>query len=228
MLRKSRSWDIRCPDELRILRSELRGILKSGQLDRIACGRVMDILAKEYHIKSCIVMPDNPPKKFGNNVKAVSQSGCLWMIEQIHWKTAFHEFYHLLDHRTKGKYISSDHAGGKSSYANQFANRLWKLLKTKNQQLKTKKEQVMKTNKNEKIIRTEKTEKKNKKESIVDINDNTIIRMLPKEKRAGTKQYKQWKHYKNGMTVAQAIKIGFPKCDIKYDAEHGYITLKNK
>jgi hypothetical protein len=57
-------------------------------------------------------------------------------------------------------------------------------------------------------------------------SDGTIsLRVESNPKRKGSKSFDRFAHYKNGMTVEQAIKAGVLFADLKWDSEHGFIAV---
>lgn len=51
------------------------------------------------------------------------------------------------------------------------------------------------------------------------------LRVESNPKRKGSKSFDRFAHYKNGMTVEQAIKAGVLFADLKWDSEHGFIAV---
>ena len=53
------------------------------------------------------------------------------------------------------------------------------------------------------------------------------IKILAKENphREGTGRFKRWSKYKEGMTVAQALKAGFNSANLRYSVEDGHIKI---
>lgn len=59
---------------------------------------------------------------------------------------------------------------------------------------------------------------------------DATVHLLTKDgenpKRKGTAAYKAFAKYKNGMTVAEALKAGVRNNDLRWDAEHKFIEIK--
>ena len=62
-------------------------------------------------------------------------------------------------------------------------------------------------------------------------DDNRIIATvkIPNPKREGSKAWNKYNHYEEGITVAEFLRRAGKEAagDVKYDVEHGFITLKN-
>lgn len=131
MLKTSQIWDIRCPNELKKFLSPRKGYW--FKVDRVKAQVICDLLSAAYGIRRCIVQPDLPPKtndKLHNGrFNGMYSAGRVWLHGRAHVKSVFHEWYHHLDHCTKGKYNSSDHEGGPTSYGWQFGDLVFAALK---------------------------------------------------------------------------------------------------
>ena len=57
--------------------------------------------------------------------------------------------------------------------------------------------------------------------------DHYVINLLKKEnpKRPGTKCYEHFKLYRDGMTVADYLKVGGTRGDVNWDVAHGFIKV---
>jgi len=139
-------WDIRGVEELRKLFSKPR----KGywfMVDRDKALKICDILSRAYGISSPDVVVDilflrrnhcnamyfsygySPDDGFGGQ-KVFNEAGhaTIVMYNRNHAKSIFHEFYHDLDYKTKGKYDSDDNYSGSSSYGWIFADILWNMI----------------------------------------------------------------------------------------------------
>ncbi len=123
MIRATRTWDIRCPDQLKNLLSPRKGYW--FKVNREKAQLICDILSTAYGIKPCTVMPDAPDGGYYGTYS----NNKIWVHGRAHVKSVFHEWYHHLDKCTKGKYDSNDHSGGPSSYGWQFGDRMFAALK---------------------------------------------------------------------------------------------------
>lgn len=125
MLRKTRTWDVRCPAALARLypRSMRRGYYY--KVTREEAQEICRLLSKEYGVPTPRVMPTAPTH--GCNGQALP--GKIWVHGRAHMKSVFHEWYHTLEWATDGRYDSSDRKGGPSSLAWQFADQMFDALR---------------------------------------------------------------------------------------------------
>lgn len=122
MLRKTGEWDVRCSSKLRRMFPKPR----KGwwyKINRKQARRVVRILSKLYKITPPEIS-ENRPEHYGSYFRGVIE-----MHGRAHVKTVFHEFYHHLDYKTRGKYNSSDNKGGESSYGWQFADLMFEAMR---------------------------------------------------------------------------------------------------
>jgi len=115
MLRKTKTWDVRCPEALAKLFPVRKGYYYKVTRDQAR--EIVKVLSDAYDV--------TPPKISDRQPKDCN--GCYWLRERTidvhgrgHMKTVFHEFYHHLDHVT-GLYDSSD----RKQLAWQFADHMF-------------------------------------------------------------------------------------------------------
>ena len=127
----SREMNVRCPDELKRLFPKRTGYY--FLVDRDTAKKVLRILSVAYKV---------PTPKLGKITKGSKEyamydydTKTVLLYNRNHLKSIFHEFYHHLDNMTDGKYNSSDRAGGSSSLAWIFADKLWAKFTNKNKSL---------------------------------------------------------------------------------------------
>jgi hypothetical protein len=129
MIRTTKTWDIRCPDQLKRLLLPRKGYW--FKVDRAKAQLICDILSATYGIQKVRVMPDKPSEGNYGEYRGDrgGSNGQIWLHGRAHVKSVFHEWYHHLDRCTKGTYDSNDHSGGPSSYGWQFGDRMFDALK---------------------------------------------------------------------------------------------------
>jgi len=130
MIRATKEWDIRCPRALVEMFPVRRGYYY--KVDRDQARKIVEILNKAYGVTAkAVISPDKPEN--GNNGTCHYRVGysLIDVHARGHMKTVFHEWYHHLEHATRGVYNSSDRKGGPSSLAWQFADRLFDKLRSK-------------------------------------------------------------------------------------------------
>jgi hypothetical protein len=98
------------------------------KINRKQAQRICNALSKEYGIRAPTVALDMSPHGANAYYFPDSETVCVW--PRSHMKSTFHEWYHHLDHATRGRYNSHDRQGGPSSLAWQFADRLFDVLRT--------------------------------------------------------------------------------------------------
>jgi len=128
MLRATKTWDVRCPKELKqMFRAPRRGYW--FKVDRATARTVVRILAKAYGVR--------PPSvtDFGPDAGCNGQygGGKIYMYARGHLKTVFHEFYHHLDEATGGRYDSDDD----KQHAWNFADLMFNELRTEEENAMT-------------------------------------------------------------------------------------------
>jgi hypothetical protein len=131
MLRKTKTWDVRCPPALKRMfpRSARRGYYY--KVDRQQARRICGIMSRAYGVTVPHVMIDRPPPGWNGAYEWQGRGfGVIWVHGRAHLKSVFHEWYHHLDAATRGRYDSDDRRGGPSSLAWQFADRLFDALRT--------------------------------------------------------------------------------------------------
>lgn len=136
MLAETGLWDIRCPGALLRMFPVRRGYWFKVNRDeaRLICWA----LSRAYHVNVPVVDERTP---HGYNGWYHPRTQSISVHPRAHIKSVFHEWYHHLDHATQGRYDSSDSPAyrltpatlrtGPASYAWQFAERLYNLLKEK-------------------------------------------------------------------------------------------------
>jgi len=125
MLSKTREWDLRCPRALMNMFPVRRGYYY--KVDRKQARKIVRILARAYGVPVPTVCDTAPDK--GYNGTYWYNGERIQVHARCHMKSVFHEFYHHLENKTNGKYDSNDRRGGASSYAWQFADHLFDLLR---------------------------------------------------------------------------------------------------
>lgn len=133
MLASGMGWDVRCPKILKdMFRPPRRGYWYKVDIKQAEL--IVKYLSTAYGVLPCRVQHFAP----GGSVMTSGRrlNGAYWpssktikMHGRNHVKTIFHEFYHYLDHATRGKYNSSDNRGGSTSYGWQFADLVWEKLR---------------------------------------------------------------------------------------------------
>lgn len=123
MLRKTGQWDIRCPRALARMFPVRRGYYY--KVDRAQARRIVRILAKAYGLATPPRIAATPPPR---GWRGTYHAGQIWVHARGHMKSTFHEFYHYLED-CNAAYDSRDNAGGPTSLAWQFADRLFEELR---------------------------------------------------------------------------------------------------
>jgi hypothetical protein len=118
---RSSEWDVRCPDELRRLFPKRAGYYY--RVGHETAKKVLEILCGAYKIPAPKL--GKMPKKRLECAMYDYDTKTVLLYGRNHLKSIFHEFYHHLDNMTDGEYDSSDRAGGSSSLAWIFADKLW-------------------------------------------------------------------------------------------------------
>lgn len=57
-------------------------------------------------------------------------------------------------------------------------------------------------------------------------NDHVIVAVVANPKRPGTASHTRFAAYKVGMTIAEAIKAGVTRADVRWDMARDFITLE--
>ena len=114
-------WDVRCPDELSALFPRRRGYYY--KVGHETAQEVLRILSAAYEIPAPKL--SKIPKGSMEYAMYDYDTQTVLLYARNHLKSIFHEFYHHLDNMTDGEYDSSDGAGGSSSLAWTFAEKLW-------------------------------------------------------------------------------------------------------
>ena len=120
-------WDVRCPDKLRKLFPRRTGYY--FKVGREIAKEVLRILCDAYQIPAPKL--GKIPKKSMEYAMYDYDTKTVLLCGRNHLKSIFHEFYHHLDNVTDGEYNSSDRAGGSTSLAWIFADKLWVKFTTK-------------------------------------------------------------------------------------------------
>jgi len=85
--------------------------------------RILSILTKAYKVLPPAI--DMMPRGSRQIAMYDYETKTIFIRPRTHLKSLFHEFYHHLDNMTGGTYDSDDRAGGASSLAWIFAEKLW-------------------------------------------------------------------------------------------------------
>lgn len=127
MKTSSEEWDVRCPGELKKLFPKRAGYYY--RVDNDTAKKVVKILSDAYQIPAPEL--DKIPKGSTEYAMYDYETKTVLLNSRNHLKSIFHEFYHHLDNMTDGKYNSDDRAGGSSSLAWEFAEKLWEIFTNK-------------------------------------------------------------------------------------------------
>ncbi len=117
----SRKWDVKCPDKLIKLFPKRMGYYY--RVDHDMAKKVLKNLSDVYKISAPKL--DKITKGSKESAMYDYDTKTVLLYNRNHLKSIFHEFYHHLDNMTSGKYNSDDRAGGSSSLAWIFADKLW-------------------------------------------------------------------------------------------------------
>jgi hypothetical protein len=124
MLRASKQWDIRCPRALVKMFPVRRGYYY--KVTREQAQQIVRILSSAYKIHPPSISSKGPTQKCNGECWYLPLGmSRIHIHARGHMKTVFHEWYHHLEHATKGKYNSSD----ARQYAWEFADRLFDVFR---------------------------------------------------------------------------------------------------
>lgn len=130
MLRKGKTWDVRCPKKLARMFPQAERHGYYYKVTRRQAQQICAALSKEYGVCVPVVAAYNPPRPNNGRCCWDGKNSSIEIHGRAHLKSVFHEWYHHLDFSTRGKYRSDDRQGGPSSLAWQFADRLFDALRS--------------------------------------------------------------------------------------------------
>lgn len=128
-MKKDGSWDIRVSEDLLNLFDRTKPYYFKVNVEQARA--VVFVLSNIYGLRGRPLVINEPSLLGGLYGRYVPERKTIIMHNRNHVLTILHEFYHYLDDVTDGEYDSNDNQGGNSSFAWQFADKIWEEIRAK-------------------------------------------------------------------------------------------------